>query len=493
MSRLRFALCSVLIFYCSTVVGVQAESGNLPRFQEVAASDENFPVKVPGSHKSQRGYLVVSENPSSASDQVIKLPVVVIKARNPDIQIKRPPVLRLAGGPGMSGLSAAAYPGAYPWSYDRDFIILGQRGTQGAEPELMCAEYLNAQKTSNFAEEKIEAATICRDRYQEMGISVSSYHSAASAADIEALRKVLGIEKISLYGGSYGTRLALTYAREYSENVSSMVLDSPLPHTVSYDDESPENFKAALQKVASLCELNKECTAAFPDLFQRFQAALDLAKQEPWQAVTEDDDSVQFTDRDLVMLINLSSENGIAEAPLMMDAIARRDLNMILPRMNADYQPNQFAWGMRLSFWCSESLPFSQRFLGVAERSFASLDGAVVSPEVCSVWDVPKRPDREKAPTVGNIPTLVIAGELDLLTPPRWGSEIIRHLANSHLAVIPYGRHMETTNWSGDGCAMKIAKQFFENEEKFLAEPEVATSCLGERKAPNFKTEISQN
>lgn len=459
----------------------------LPRFEEVSVDDQEFPVPAPGAFAALRGYLVVAEDRSSPQARPIKLPVVVIKARNSSGEQKKPPVLRLAGGPGLSGLSAAAYPGAYPWTDDRDFIILAQRGTQNTRPGLLCPEYLEALiNDENSLALKIEAARKCRERYGEAGVSLSAYHSAASAADIEALRRLLGEEKLSLYGGSYGTRLALTYARDYPDRVASMVLDSPLPHTVSYDDESPGNFRDALKKVADTCADDQRCAQGFPQLFGRFQNALERARQEPWLVERADGEITPLTDRDLALLIEIGSSAGISDAPRLMDAVARRNKSVIAPLLERQGESTAFAWGMRLSVWCSEAAPFSKRSEREPSAAFASLDGAVVPPEVCAVWDVDKRPDREKAGTASSVPTLIIAGEYDPNTPPRWGSDVARTLENSYLAVVPFGRHSETTNWSGDGCAMAIAAAFFDDEQKFLAKPERSTQCLKSRKPPVF-------
>ena len=458
-------------------------SEGLGRLDVVASEDESFPVSVPSAFGSLRGYLVVPEDPWSDSGREIKLPVVVVKAKDPAPGL--PPVLRLAGGPGLSGLSAAAYPGAYPWTANRDFIILGQRGTQGASPELICSEYYDALGADRS--QQISAAQLCRDRYTAQEIALSAYHSAASARDIEALRQALGAEQLSLYGGSYGTRLALTYARDYPDHVASMVLDSVLPHDVSYDDESPRNLRDALNAVGEACAADPGCAADFPDVFERFMAALDQARSEPWQVDLPTGEVVSLTDSDLALLVNIGSSAGVASAPKVMDAIARRDAEVATSLIGQEGRRTPFAWGMRLSFWCSEDAPFGPEADDARVPRFASLNGTVVPPEVCAVWDVPQRPLAEKQPTTASIPTLIIAGALDPVTPPRWAKQAAGTLSRSHVVIVPYGRHVETNNWSGDGCAMAIADTFFSDEQAFLSDSSGATACLSERQGPNFQ------
>ena len=54
----------------------------------------------------------------------------------------------------------------------------------------------------------------------------------ASQADMEAIRRAVGAPKLTLFGISYGTELALAYARAYPSRVERMILDS----TVDPDD-----------------------------------------------------------------------------------------------------------------------------------------------------------------------------------------------------------------------------------------------------------------
>ncbi len=92
----------------------------------------------------------------------------------------------------------------------------------------------------------------CQSALEAQGVRREAYNTAASASDIEALREVLGYEQWSFFALSYGTRLALTYARDYPERVQSMVLDSPLPHGVQFDDAIQVTLKRP-------CDVSRSC------------------------------------------------------------------------------------------------------------------------------------------------------------------------------------------------------------------------------------------
>ena len=146
---------------------------------------------------------------------------------------------------------------------------------------------------------------------------------------------------------------------------------------------------------------------------------------------------------------------------------------------------SDFDWGVRLSVWCSEALPFSQRASGALEASFGGLDGAVFQPATCERWGVDPRPAASVAPTLSDVPTLILAGEFDVLTPPAWGIETAQSLSRSRVITIPVGFHTETTNWDGDGCAISLAAAFFKRPDALL-ESEAAPGCIAERAYPEF-------
>ena len=443
-----------------------------PRFEAVDEG-ESFPLTVSGP-RYQRGYLVVTQSDDPEDTLELRLPVIHIRASEPRPGLA--PVLFLPGGPGVGGLSAAQYPGAYPWSAERDFVILGRRGTQYAEPSMRCEAIGPAlASTKPGAEARLETALQeCRAALVAQGVRLDAYHSAASASDIEALRQVLGFDQWSLFALSYGTRLALTYAREYPERVQSMVLDSPLPHSARFDDAYPANLEAALRRVAQMCAAQAECDTAFPDLESRFFAAIEAAPRQ-----CEADVVCQ---RALVNSVPLGSAADLARAPLLMDQATGMES---VPARS--YGVSDFDWGVRLSVWCSEALPYAERRNGPLPGSFAGIDSATFMPETCEAWGAPVRPVSEVAITTSDAPTLILAGELDVLTPPAWGYDAARTLSRSRVIVLPGGFHTESTQWEGDGCAMSLAVRFFSSPDEMIADTSLAP-CIEARANPAFIT-----
>jgi pimeloyl-ACP methyl ester carboxylesterase len=445
-----------------TLAGCATVSGDDPapaRFDAVE-EDAAFPIAASPRHR-MRGYLVVPEDRRDPASAMIRLPVVVVAAASGESGLA--PVVFIPGGPGAGGLSAANYPGAYPWTQDRDFIVYVRRGGVHAEPSLDCPDYAAASRRSgpDRAAALVDAAASCRAALESRGADPDQYNTAAHAADLEDLRRVLRYERLSLFALSYGTRLALTFAREHPGSVESMVLDSPLPHAADFDFEYPRNLEAVTRRLARICAENADCDAAYPDLERRFFAAVDAA--------------VDAGDRDRARTIAFSAAVGAADdiAPALQAMDRAADMSA-----EDSGGVSDFVWGLRLAVWCAET-PGRP----TDPDAYAGLETGTFPPAVCEAFGAARRPASELAPTLADAPTLILAGELDALTPTRWGRDAARTLGRSRVIELPYGFHTETTNWSGDGCALSLAARFFEAPDSLLGD-RAAPECVAARTLP---------
>ena len=135
----------------------------------------------------------------------------------------RTPVVALTGGPGQAARGSindyAADLGATVLR-QRDLIAFDSRGT-GASGAINCPEMQRAAVPRDTA-----AAEACAKR---LGEQRRFYTTIDQAEDLEAVRVALGEDKLVLYGISYGTKLALTYARLHPDRVEALVLDSVVP------------------------------------------------------------------------------------------------------------------------------------------------------------------------------------------------------------------------------------------------------------------------
>ena len=469
-------------FFCASWLAACGQAGTstesptiaAPQFELIADGDD-FPI---AGGRAERGYLTVPADRETPGSGTYKLPVAIIRA---DEGVpKRPPVIMMSGGPGVGSLNAAAYPGAYPWVGERDFIVFGQRGTEHAQPALLCPDY-NALHFSPDEAARAAAAQDCRDGFEAEDIDLSTFHTKAIAADVNDLREALGYDQVALYGLSYGTRVALTVARDFPDTVERMVLDSVMPHTVRYDRDAPESFRRVLLRIMEYCSNDTDCQAAYGNDLNAGLARIEAADETPLTIETEEGERVDLSSEDLIGLVPFGSASGTSQIPAILSRIAQEDASTLAPLFSSDVPTSNFDWGMRLSVWCSEAWPHSQPM----DAPFAGLDLAVVSDEICEVWDVEARPLSDRHATVSGVPILILSGELDPLTPVEWAYEASETLSNAQVVSLRNGYHTESTNWGGDGCAMSLAGRFMSQEVADLGALDLG--CANDRSAPDFQ------
>ncbi len=482
----------------SAVPGVAR--GVVPRFEPVPR--DSFPVALGKDRRIDTGYLVVYEDRARSGGRTIRLPVAIVRSRSatpaPD------PVVYTAGGPGGSSLSAAQYADAYRFLGTRDLIVVEQRGTRHAQPALECPEVgasklegaLRSLDAPSRAALDASAAAGCRARLVAQGADPAAYTTAASAADLEELRRALGIPRWNLYGVSYSTRVMLAVLRDHGAAVRSAVLDSPLPSTVRYDDVSVGHFAGALDAVLRDCDAQPECRAAYPDLRTRFYAALAAADARPLSLTVRSpvDGSaaaLALGGAALARLVALDNGWALPYLPRMMDRIARRDTAGLREGVERTLAPGGgLAWGTRYSVWCAEEAPYARRTPAAAQPGarpeLAGLDPSPAPPAVCAAWRVPPAPARDTAAVRSAVPVLLLSGAYDPETPPAWAAAAARTLPNARVLTLPGMTHAPTQMWDAP-CAMRVAAAFVEEPTRDPA-ASPAGACLSALRPPAFVT-----
>jgi pimeloyl-ACP methyl ester carboxylesterase len=157
-----------------------------------------------------------------------------------------PPLVTLAGGPGQSATDSfggEALSLLYAAYAKRDLVVFDQRGT-GRSGLLRCPrlERVNLLRAG-------PAAAACA---RSLGPRRAFYTSRDSTDDIDAIRRQLGARRLALFGTSYGTKVALAYAKRYPDRVERLVLDS----VAELDGPDPyylDTLEAVPRVLHSLC------------------------------------------------------------------------------------------------------------------------------------------------------------------------------------------------------------------------------------------------
>ena len=472
MNKLK---CLIVLLSLSTLCFGQAEKAFDPVFKQSKKTTH----KIAKGQKYTFGYLEVPENRNDPGSQTIEIPVYIFKSRNPNP--KPDPIIYTVGGPGSTTMPSAQYMNYYKYLDDRDFILVEQRGNYYAKPHLDCPEWAKAQHTANlpgFDPDDTdallaEAAKSCRDRLTKKGIDLNGYNTNEIAADIHDLVSVLGIQEYNLLTISYSTKIAQVLLRDYPDRIRSVVMDSPLPLQVNYDEESVENLLESVDKLLGDCEADVDCNRAYPKIKSRFHEYLITKTKSPLEVPIDnpangDVETFYLTGADLITVFTAASTGEVVNVPFEINKLLNGDVTSVKEQLSYVFQePGSGAGqGMRLSVWCAEENPFNSQEIIQAETSkYPQVEGlspAVFEDEVCKIWSVKKVSDRENEAIHTEVPVLLISGEYDNETPVKWAASMMTSLSNSYHIIFQGWKHIPTTNW-GHTCAMQAANDFFNN------------------------------
>ncbi|MGB0387002.1 MAG: alpha/beta fold hydrolase [Ardenticatenaceae bacterium] len=462
---------------------------------------------VPEGRDVTCGWLTVPEDRNNPDDDsTIRLHVA--KFASDSDKPAPDPIVYLAGGPGEEALEALPFTFELlyaPYLANHDFIMFDQRGTGYSDPSLACPEMrqmsfdlLEKDITAEEARDlSIESLIECRDRLVADGVNLAAYNSAASAADLNDLRLALGFDEWNLLGLSYGTRLAQTTMRDYPDGLRSVILDSTYPLEVDLLTDTSDNVARAYAKLFDGCAANKLCNEAYPELETTFFNLVEKHNEENIEITIADllngkmyDTTLAGDDLLGILFQTLYSTEIIPSLPQLITEIEGGDYATLSALLSSFLINGEFfSMGMQYSVQCNEENVFTDEaeVIAAAEKHpelsplfVNSINFGPPALEVCDLWGAGSADAVENEAIRSDIPTLILAGEYDPITPPAWGRQVNSHLSNANMYEFPGTGHGVSS--SGE-CAVELV-------ESFLADPEGEpdASCLTTVTSPEFTT-----
>lgn len=372
-----------------------------------------------------------------------------------------PPLVFLAGGPGDVGTEIARwlYLGLFdavlPFS---DVIVLDQRGTGASSPNLDCNRtvVLSPQVLGNreaLVNAFIEPSRACAQFWQGEGVRLQAYNTVENADDIEALRVGLGVEQVSLLGISYGTHLALAFARRHPAHVHQMVLagvEGP-DHTLKL----PSNTQAQLAYIDQLVQDDPDLNGLIPDFLGLLDGLLAQLADQPVTVEVADPQTGQATEVVVTrfMLQFLISQNlGFARDVRTVPALlygwsqgAYTEAAQAILALDEVALPSAMTFMMDCASGAS-----SARRAQINEEIPETLLGDALNlpfPDVCTAWDASDLGPSFRAPVQVDTRTLVVSGTLDGRTPVSNGNEVLQGLPNGTHLILENGGHDILDDW----------------------------------------------
>jgi len=422
------------------------------------------------SVEAQCTTFLVPENHAAPNGRKISLAIAWLPAKG---EAEPDPMFMLAGGPGQSALES--FPGIAPAFADvrkkRHILLVDQRGTGGSN-KLLCKDASGKsavldEDSEDLASAKVFAARCALDLGKTADLRF--YSTSDAIQDLDAVRVAIGAPQVNLMGISYGTRVAQQYAKRYPTRTRTITIDGIVPNSLVLGNEHARNLEASLDQQFARCAKDPACARNLGNPRMRLDALMaTLAKTPPMvryrDAISGESLEEKLTPGHIAMLARMfayaPAAAGLLPLQLKEAAQGRYESLMALSKLLTGTLGDSIMHGMQLSVICSEDADE----LTADPADAGSLLGTVMIEVLkvqCEVWPRGQRPAAFRKPLAGNMPVLVLSGEFDPVTPPRYGNEVLKPLTNArHLIVRGQGHNVLPV-----GCLPKLFARFVETAD----------------------------
>jgi pimeloyl-ACP methyl ester carboxylesterase len=412
--------------------------------------------------RARCGTLAVPLDPDEPDGATLALRV----ARVPALNRRDNPVALtiLAGGPGQA---ATDFYAAYRPAFERvreqmDIVLVDQRGT-GQSHRLGCP--VPEQSLGDVWSVEL-TQSLTRECLAKLDVDSRYFTTSVAVRDLDLVREALGYQQFSVYGVSYGTRVAQHYLRRFPERTHSAILDGVVPVDLPLGPDIAPQAQRALDLALGRCAEDAGCSDAYPHVRRDFRnlsetlksAPVSVTLADPLTAVTVDVNLGYLDLAGAVRLLSYSPQT-VALLPLFINQAAQGNYQPITAQALALTQSmvDALAFGMHNSVICAEDVPF------IADADLDGLDATYLGTllvdsmrAVCEIWPRGVIDDDFKTPFASAVPVLVMSGEADPITPPAYGERATAYLGNARHLVGPGQGHGQ----AGVGCVPRLMGQF---------------------------------
>jgi pimeloyl-ACP methyl ester carboxylesterase len=408
----------------------------------------------------------VPENPAQPRGRQIELRLVLLPARTQ--RAADDVVVFLAGGPGQSAVES--YPlvqaALDPLRQRRHVLLVEQRGTGSSRLDCPSPDW---REESAFGPEAgRQQAQACLQRLQDRSDPVH-YTTADYIRDLEAVRAAARIPQVNLIGGSYGTRVAQEYLRRHPDAVRSVVLDAVVPPQLPLLNDHARNLDQALQKTLAQCGKDPVCAERFGDPWLAVQTLRAQLREQPQEVPVLDPRAHDLRQETLseevlagVLRLYAYAPQAASLLPLLVDeALHGRPQPLVAQSMLLFAMLEEsLAYWMQLSVLCTEDAHLLQVRAGDQDTLLGTSMVENVLAQ-CEVWPRGKLAADFKQPVRSDKPVLILSGELDPVTPPRYGDDILAYLSNARHLVLPGQGHTVLAR----GCVPRLLRRFIDDTD----------------------------
>ena len=414
------------------------------------------------------GTLSVFENTQTRTGRKIDLNIVVIPTVHKDAA--KSPIFFFDGGPGVAATFSAHF---YADSINRyrlnhDVVLLDVRGTGQSNP-LHCRQLQYKKDLAQQFEEMYPIAAVkdCYDSLSKIA-DLTQYSTTNIAIDIDEVRRWLGYEKISLFGLSYGTRVAQVYMKMFPDAVESCVLWSPTTTYSKMPLYHAQFAEESLVKLFEECKADSLCSRSFPNIIEEFKSLHTKGIEKPFNYKSEGGEkniTIPWYAFHTKIRSLMYSPSGLRALPYIIHESSKGNWEpfiSLFPRGSSydDY----LAEGLYLCVTCTEDVPFisDEEVIQLTKNTFMGDYRVAQQQQACANWNKGVVPDGFFEPLTSDIPTLIFSGYFDPVTPPSMAKQVVQTLSNGSLVTIP-GMSHAYDGLANPECFDRIVVDFFDN------------------------------
>lgn len=430
--------------------------------------------------KARCGTLLRPENPAEPGSPDIEIHVAVVPALN--LVPEPDPVVPIAGGPGQGSIEFySMLSGAFePLRRNRDILLVDQRGT-GSSSRMDCEIDDDAIlfETEYSVDDTIEFIEGCLG---ELPHDPRYFTTSVAVTDLEAIREALGYATLNLYGVSYGSRVAQHFARQYPDSTRTVTIDGVVPPQIALGPEIATESQQAVDKILARCAEDSACNERFPDIDETFARVVGELRESPVDVFvphpnTGRIEEVRFGPGQFAGAIRLLvyNPNTIALLPLFIHEAGQGNYVPIASQfmLTAISMSDAIALGMHNAVMCTEDMPFLDRTTIDHDAIAASYMGSFqieTLEAMCRLWPEGPIDPEFKVPVDTDIPFLLLSGDADPITPPRYADMAAVDLGNATHLI---GKHQGHGQISV-GCTSKLVADFVAAADSSTLD----TSCM---------------
>ena len=425
---------------------------------------------MPGT-KARCGTLLRPENPDDPESPQIEIRVAVVPALN--LSPETDPVVPIAGGPGQGSVEFyLMVRGAFEHlRRNRDILLVDQRGTGESslmdcpvdDESLLFDTELSIEDTMSYIEE-------CLD---ELPHDPRYFTTSVAVTDLEAVRVALGYSALNLYGVSYGSRVAQHFVRRYPESTRTVVIDGVVPPQVALGPEIATESQKAVDNIFARCAADAACSERFPDVAATFERIVRELRETPAEVTiphpnTGRMEQLRFGPGQFASAVRLLvySPTTIALLPLFIHEAGQGNYGPLAAQfmLTALQMQDALAIGMHNAVMCTEDIPFLDATTIDNELISASYMGSFqleMLEAMCAIWPAGPLDAEFKSPIASDLPFLLLSGDADPITPPRYAEMAAVDLGNALHLVGKHQGHGQITV----GCMGRIVADFVESAD----------------------------